>query len=101
MKLTNTILVLALACGTGWAQNGPVIIQGAKATADAAQQTQNTNVKAVSVAASTSGKPSATKPAAAQASTSAKPAVVPVSKPVAQPVKTAAASQPATKPTAS
>src|ERR1044071_7308453 len=97
MKLTNTILVLALACGTGWAQNGPVIIQGAKATADAAQQKQNSNVKAVSVAASPA-KPTAAKPAAAQASTAAaKPAVVPVSKapaakPSAQPVKAAAAS---------
>ena len=100
MKLTNTILVLALACGTGWAQNGPVIIQGAKATADAAQQKQNSNVKAVSVAAS----PAATKPAVAQASTpAAKPSAVsasktPATKPSVQPVK--AASQPATKPTA-
>ena len=101
MKLTNTILVLALACGTGWAQNGPVIIQGAKATADAAQQKQNSNVKAVSVAAS----PAATKPAVAKASTPAvKPAAVsasktPATKPSVQPVKPAA-SQPATKPTA-
>jgi Tfp pilus assembly protein PilP len=106
MKLTNTILVLALACGTGWAQNGPVIIQGAKA--DAAQQKQNANVKAVSVASPQSAKPAAaTKPAAAQASQTAatKPTVVPVSKvpvtkPAAQPVKVAA-SQPATKPSAS
>jgi Tfp pilus assembly protein PilP len=108
MKLTNTILVLALACGTGWAQNGPVIIQGAKATADAAQQKQNANVKAVSAAMPQSAKPVAVaKPAAAQASKTpaVKPAVVPVSKvpavkPAAQPVKTAA-SQPAAKPSAS
>lgn len=108
MKLTNTILVLALACGTGWAQNGPVIIQGAKATADAAQQKQNANVKAVSAVSTQSVKPAAVaKPAAAQASKTAatKPSVVPVSsasaaKPVAQPVK-AAASQSAAKPSAS
>ncbi len=108
MKLTNTILVLALACGTGWAQNGPVIIQGAKATADAAQQKQNANVKAVSAAMPQSAKPVAVaKPAAAQASKTpaVKPAVVPVSKvpvakPAAQPVKTAA-SEPAAKPSAS
>lgn len=108
MKLTNTILVLALACGTGWSQNGPVIIQGAKATADAAQQKQNANVKAVSVAATPSAKPVAVaKPAAAipaSKTPSTKPAVVPVSaapatKAAAQPVKTAA-SQSATKPSA-
>jgi len=101
MKLTNTILVLALACGIGSAQNGPAT-QGSKATGNAAQQKQNSNVKAVSVAASPA-KPVATKPAAVQASTpAAKPAVVPVSKPtatkpVAAPAK-AGASQPAGKP---
>jgi len=105
MKLTNTILVLALAGGSGWAQNGPVIIQGAKATADAAQQKQNANVKTVSAALPQSAKPAAAvKPAAGQASQSsaAKPAVVPVSKapvtkPAAQPVK-AAASKPSASP---
>jgi len=106
MKLTNTILVLALACGTGWAQNGPVIIQGAKATADAAQQKQNSNVKAVSAAASPSAKPVTAKPPAVQASApAAKPAAVsvsktPATKPSVQPVK-AVATQSATKPAAS
>ena len=106
MKLTNTILVLALACGSGWAQNGPVIIQGAKATADAAQQKQNANVKAVSAVTPQSAKPVAVaKPAAVQASKTpaTKPAVVPVSTATAvkaQPVK-ATASQPAAKPSAS
>jgi len=102
MKLTNTVLVLALACGTGRAQNGQVANQGAKATANAAQQKQSSNVKAVSVAAP-AAKPAAKKPAAVQASTpAAKPAVVSVSKPAAAkplaPAK-AAASQPASKST--
>jgi len=103
MKLTNTILVLALACGAGWAQNGPVIIQGAKATADAAQQKQNANVKAVSVAPQSAKPIAVAKPLAVQASKTpaTKPAIVPVSKvPVIQPVK-ASANQPTAKPSAS
>ena len=85
-------------------QNGPVIIQGAKATADAAQQKQNGNVKAVSVAATPSAKPVAVaKPAAAIPASKApatKPAIVPVKASAAQPVKVAA-SQSAAKPSAS
>ncbi len=107
MKLTNALLVLALTSGTVWAQNGPVIIHGAKANADAAQQKQHAAVKVVSAAM-----PQASKPAAASKTPVAKPsassasskspmsprkavAVKPVAvKPVA--VKPVAATKPAT-----
>jgi Tfp pilus assembly protein PilP len=107
MKLTNAILAVALSSGTAWAQNGPVIIQQAKTTADAAQQKQNSNVKAVSAATpAQASKPSAaTKPSAVQASkTPAGKATAvqasgskPLAKPVVQPVK-ANAGQPVIKP---
>ena len=67
MKLTNAVLVIAITSGTIWAQNGPVIIQGAKATADAAQQKQNAGVKTVSVAASAQSAKPAAQPAKPQA----------------------------------
>ncbi len=71
MKLTNAILVFALTSGAAWAQNGPVVIQGAKATTGAAQQKQNTVVKAVSKAA-----PQAAKPAVVAKPATAKPVVL-------------------------
>jgi Tfp pilus assembly protein PilP len=82
MKLTNTILVLALTSGAAWAQNGPVIIQGAKAKADAAQQTQHSSVKVVSAAM-----PQASKPTPVAKPAPAVPSKTPVAKPASQPVK--------------
>lgn len=93
MKLTNTLLVLALSSGAAWAQNGPTIIQGAKAKADAAQQAQHSSVKVVSAAPQASRPAAVAKPAPAAAKTPAAkpvPAVAgktPVTKPVIQPVK--------------
>src|SRR5882724_8288845 len=95
MKLTNAILVFVLTSGTVWAQNGPAIIQGAKATANAAQQKQDVHAKAVSAATVPQAAKPVVKPVTSQTSktVAAKPAIVPVSqapaaKPTVQPMKT-------------
>ena len=103
MKLTNTVVVLALTCGAAWAQNGPVIIQGAKANVNAAQQAQHSSVKVVSAAAQASKPAAAAKPASAAAAKSpvAKPVPAAAAKvPVAKPVPAVAAKAPVAKPEA-
>jgi Tfp pilus assembly protein PilP len=89
MKLTNTIVGLALTCGVAWAQNGPVIVQGAKAKADAAQQAQHSAAKVVSAAMPQASKPAAVTKVAPAAATKA---------PVAKPVPAAVAKTQVTKP---
>lgn len=89
MKLTNTILALAITSGAVWAQQGPVTVQSAKDQATAVQQKQNANAKSTVAASST--KPVAVSVAKTPASQATKPSVQSVS------VK-ANASQPAAKP---
>ena len=105
MKLTNTILVLAITAGTVWAQ-GPAAIKSTKDQGNAAPQNQNSKAKAavVSMLAQSVKPAEVKKPASTQASkpSAAKPAVVsasqaPIAKPSVQPVK-ANGSQPVAKP---